>query len=122
MLFSLFVIFSLDFCIILKVEFFIIGPKSFTPLCNHVRESQSKHIIPQICNLGIKMLLCTIGFQESVSEKLLKVKFKELQPQPRNLVVGLQFDEVALKVRKFKKQIYLILISSKEQMEIFCPC
>ena len=68
------------------------------------------------------MLLCTIGFQESVAEKLLKIKFKELQAQPRNLVVGLQFDEVALKVRKFKKQIYLILISSKEQMEIFCPC
>ena len=43
------------------------------------------------------MLLHIIGFQESVSEKLLKVKFKQLQAEPRNLVVGLQFDEVHLK-------------------------
>ena len=50
-----------------------------------------------ICYFGMKMLLYTSGYQESVAETLLKVKVKQLQLVKRNLVVCLMFDEVHLK-------------------------
>ena len=41
-----------------------------------------------------KMLFYTPGFLESVGNTLLKVKYKQNQAIPRNLVVCLEFDEV----------------------------
>ena len=40
------------------------------------------------------MLFYTPGFLESVGNTLLKVKYKQNQAVPRNLVVCLEFDEV----------------------------
>ena len=41
-----------------------------------------------------KMLFYTPGFLGSVGDTLLKVKYKQNQGTPRNLVVCLEFDEV----------------------------
>ena len=47
------------------------------------------------------MLLCALGFLENVSEVLLTVKFKQLsvgkEGPVKELVVGLEFDEVHVK-------------------------
>ena len=49
------------------------------------------------------MLSFTSGFQFSVAETLLKVKYKEHRGTPRNLVVCLEFDEVHTKKVEFEK-------------------
>ena len=57
-----------------------------------------------------KMLFYTPGFLGSVGDTLLKVKYKQNQAIPRNLVVCLEFDEVReLFVFNFKYINYIRL-------------
>ena len=69
------------------------------------------------------MLLCALGFLENVSEVLLTVKFKQLsvgkEGPVKELVVGLEFDEVSVKKGNIHKQCSISLLILEAHSPLF---